>query len=130
MTLVRSIQVKFFVETKDMYRERVYATARCLIIIIINISPCVFISPINTQESFPDLKKGIKLPKSPLQWSTANDFFKLTFSNLPITPRDLNNNINTMATVVYNYSARILDMSTIIMMFNTKENMKAFQLKI
>ena len=61
------------------------------------------ISPINTQENFPDLKKGIKLPKSPLQWSTANDFFKLTFSNLPITPRDLNNNINTMATVVYNY---------------------------
>ena len=34
------------------------------------------ISPINTQESFPDLKKRIKLPKSPLQWSTANDFFK------------------------------------------------------
>ncbi|CAB4010466.1 Hypothetical predicted protein [Paramuricea clavata] len=61
------------------------------------------ISHINTQENFPDLKKGIKLPKSPLQWSTANDFFKLTFSNLPITPRDLNNNINTMATVVYNY---------------------------
>ena len=61
------------------------------------------ISPTNTQENFPDLKKGIKLPKSPLQWSTANDFFKLTFSNLPITPRDLNNNINTMTTVVYNY---------------------------
>ena len=61
------------------------------------------ISPINTQENFPDLKKGIKLPKSPLQWSTANDFFKLTFSNLPITLRDLNNNINTMATIVYNY---------------------------
>ena len=35
--------------------------------------------------------------------NVANDFFKLTFSNLPITPRDLNNNINTMATVVYNY---------------------------
>jgi hypothetical protein len=56
------------------------------------------ISTINTQENFPDLKKGIKLPKSPIQWSTANDF-----SNLPITPRDLNNNINTMATVVYSY---------------------------
>ncbi|CAB4032374.1 Hypothetical predicted protein, partial [Paramuricea clavata] len=62
------------------------------------------ISYITTQEIFPDLKKGIKLPKSPLQWSTAaNDLFKLTFSNLPITPRDLNNNINTMATVVCNY---------------------------
>ena len=61
------------------------------------------ISPLNTQENFPDLKRGIKLPKSPLQWSTANDFFKLTFPNHPITPDDLNNNINTMVTVVYNY---------------------------
>ena len=57
----------------------------------------------NCQENFPDLMKGIKLPKSPLQWSIANDFFKLTFSNHPITPQDLNNNINTMATVIYNY---------------------------
>ena len=61
------------------------------------------ISPLNTQENFPDLKRGIKLPKSPLQWPTANDFFKLTFLNHPITPDDLNNNINTMVTVVYNY---------------------------
>ena len=59
------------------------------------------ISPLNTQENFPDLKRGIKLPKSPLQWSTANDFFKLTFLNHPITPDGLNNNINTMVTVVY-----------------------------
>jgi hypothetical protein len=36
------------------------------------------ISPLNTQENFPDLKRGIKLPKSPLQWSTANDFFMLS----------------------------------------------------
>ena len=57
----------------------------------------------NCQENFPDLMKGIKLPKSPLLWSIANDFFKLTFSNHPITPQDLNNNINTMATVIYNY---------------------------
>ena len=61
------------------------------------------ISPLNTQENFPDFKRGIKLPKSPLQWSTANDFFKLTFLNHPITPDDLNNNINAMVTVVYNY---------------------------
>ena len=57
----------------------------------------------STEENFSDLKKGIKLPKSPLQWSTANDFFKLTFSNHPIKSDDLNNNINTMATVIYNY---------------------------
>ena len=61
------------------------------------------ISASSMQENFPHLKKGIKLPKTPLQWSTANDFFKLTFSNLPITAHDLNNSINTMVTVVYNY---------------------------
>ena len=61
------------------------------------------ISTLNIHENFPDLKRGIKLLKSPLQWSTANDFFRLTFSNHPITPGDLNNNINTMVTVVYNY---------------------------
>ena len=61
------------------------------------------VSHFSTEENFPDLKKGIKLPKSPLQWSTANDFFKLTFSNHPIKSDDLNNNINTMATVIYNY---------------------------
>ncbi len=33
----------------------------------------------NAQEVFPDLKKGIKLQKSPLQWSTANAFFNSLF---------------------------------------------------
>jgi hypothetical protein len=31
------------------------------------------ISPSNTQENFPDLKRGIKLPKSPLQMVTPDD---------------------------------------------------------
>ena len=35
------------------------------------------------------LKKGIKLPKSPLEWSTANDYFKSTLSNYPIKLLDL-----------------------------------------
>ena len=39
------------------------------------------VSSLNSQETFPDLKKGIKLSKSPLQWSNANDFFHLTLSN-------------------------------------------------
>lgn len=33
------------------------------------------VSNVNSQEAFPDLKKGIKLLNSPLQWSNANDFF-------------------------------------------------------
>jgi hypothetical protein len=43
------------------------------------------ISSLNSQESYPDLKKGIKLPKSPIQWSNATDFFQFTLSNQPIT---------------------------------------------
>ena len=41
-------------------------------------------STVDHKNNFPSLKKGIKLPKSPLQWSAANEFFKLTFSNQPI----------------------------------------------
>jgi hypothetical protein len=37
------------------------------------------ISSLNSQEIYPDLKKGIKLPKSPIQWSNANDFFNSLF---------------------------------------------------
>ena len=58
---------------------------------------------LNSEESYPDLKKGIKLPKSPLQWSIANDFFQLTLSNHPITMQEINKSINTMTTVIYNY---------------------------
>ena len=58
---------------------------------------------LNSEESYPDLKKGIKLPKSPLQWSIANDFFQFTLSNHPITMQEINNSINTMTTVIYNY---------------------------
>ena len=47
------------------------------------------------------------MPKSPFQWSSANDFFKLTFSNHAIKPYDLNDNMNTMATVIYNYFSEI-----------------------
>ena len=43
------------------------------------------------------------MPKSPLQWSNANDFFHLTLSNYPIASQDINKSINTMATVIYNY---------------------------
>ena len=54
------------------------------------------ISSLNSQESYPDLKKGIKLPKSPIQWSNANDFFQFTLSNQPITTQEISKSINTM----------------------------------
>ena len=49
------------------------------------------------------LQKEIKLPKSPLEWSTANDYFKSTLSNYPIKSLDLDSNISFMSTVIYNY---------------------------
>jgi hypothetical protein len=49
------------------------------------------------------LKKGIKLPKSPIQWPNANDFFQFTLSNQPITTQEISKCINAMTTVIYNY---------------------------
>ena len=54
-------------------------------------------------KNYPDLKKGIKLPKSPIQWSNANDFFQFNLSNQPITTQEISKCINTMTTVIYNY---------------------------
>ena len=45
-------------------------------------------------QSIPDLKRGIKLPKSNLQWSTANNYFKFALqTNQPISSQDLDSNI-------------------------------------
>ena len=42
-------------------------------------------------ESFPELKKGIKLPKNDSEWSTANDYFKFALqTDHPIAPQDIN----------------------------------------
>jgi hypothetical protein len=41
-------------------------------------------------ESFPELKKGINLPKNDSEWSTANDYFKWALQpNDPITLQDV-----------------------------------------
>ena len=61
------------------------------------------VSSLNFQETFSDLKKGIKLPESPLEWYNGNDFFQLILSNYPIASQDIDKSINTMATVIYNY---------------------------
>ena len=49
----------------------------------------------------PVLKKGIRLPKSDSEWATANEFFK--FCLQPITPQDLNGNIQQLNQTVYQY---------------------------
>ena len=47
-------------------------------------------SPQPEDHCFPDIKKGINLPKSEEQWLTANDYFKSVLSlNPPITVQNL-----------------------------------------
>ena len=50
-----------------------------------------------------DLKLGIKLPKSHIQWSIANDYFKATFLNNPISAQNANAAIKEMNDVICNY---------------------------
>ena len=57
-------------------------------------------------ESFPELKKGIKLPKNDSEWSTANDYFKFALqTDHPIAPQDINSKIKLLNDAVYNYFA-------------------------
>ena len=57
-------------------------------------------------ESFPELKKGIKLPKNDSEWSTANDYFKFALqTDHPIASQDINSKIKLLNDAVYNYFA-------------------------
>ena len=49
------------------------------------------------------LNKEIKLPKSPLQWSTTYEYFKSTLSHYPIKSYDLNSNVSFVSTAIYGY---------------------------
>ena len=56
--------------------------------------------------NFPVLKKGVKLPKSDAEWSTADSYFKFELRlNAPIRIEDLSSSITLMNDVVYNYFA-------------------------
>ena len=57
-------------------------------------------------ESFPELKHGINLPKNDSGWQTANDYFKCALQfNDPITMQDVNSKIKLLNDVIYNYFA-------------------------
>ncbi|KXJ07397.1 hypothetical protein AC249_AIPGENE12732 [Exaiptasia diaphana] len=65
-----------------------------------------FIDDLTVENSNPDIKKGIKLPKNDDDWLTANAYFKsVLYSNLPISAKDINLNIQQLNDVVYNYFA-------------------------
>ena len=47
------------------------------------------------EECIPDLKRGIKPPKSNSEWSTAKEYFKFALqANEPITSHNLDSNIS------------------------------------
>ncbi|CAB4027255.1 Hypothetical predicted protein [Paramuricea clavata] len=57
-------------------------------------------------DSFPELKKGINLPKNDSEWSTANDYFKCALQpSDPITLQDLNSKIKLLNDAIYSYFA-------------------------
>ena len=61
---------------------------------------------IASDQYFPVLKKGVKLPKSDAEWSTADSYFKFELRlNAPIIIEDLSSSITLMNDVVYNYFA-------------------------
>ena len=53
---------------------------------------------------FPEMKKGIKLPKNDSEWLTANDYFKCALQlSDPITLQDVNSKIKLLNNTIYNY---------------------------
>ena len=55
---------------------------------------------------YPELRKGINLPKSNSEWLTANEYFKFSvLSNAPIKSQDLNASIKLLNTTICNYFA-------------------------
>ena len=60
----------------------------------------------NQDDEYPELKKGINLPKTNSEWLTANEHFKFSLmSNPPIKSHDLNSSINLLNDTIYNYFA-------------------------
>ena len=49
------------------------------------------------------MKKGVKVPKSPKQWASANDFFKVAFSNKPKGSSNVSDVTKECNFVIYNY---------------------------
>ena len=59
-----------------------------------------------SDENFPELKKGLNLPKTDPEWLTANEYFKCALPiNDPITSLDFNSKIKLLNDSIYNYFA-------------------------
>ena len=60
----------------------------------------------NQDDEYPELKKGINLPKTDSEWLTANEYFKFALApDPPITNHDLNLSIKHLNYTMYTYFA-------------------------
>ncbi len=60
----------------------------------------------NQDDEYPELKKGINLPKTDSEWLTANEYFKFALApDPPITSHDLNLSIKHLNETMYTYFA-------------------------
>ena len=55
---------------------------------------------------YPELKKGINLPKTDSEWLTANEYFKFALAtDPPIISQDLSSSIRHLNDTIYNHFA-------------------------
>ena len=52
------------------------------------------------------LKRGVKLPKSAIEWTLADEYFKAVLSNQPIRNEELDSNIEQLNDVIFEYCRR------------------------
>ena len=86
-------------------------------------------SPQPEDHCFPDIKRGINLPKSEEQWLTANEYFKSVLSlNPPITVQNLSSCVKLLNDTVYDYfsanSGQVAQAPDESLIRNTKANLK------
>ena len=53
------------------------------------------------------IKPGVKLPRSPDEWTAANDYFKTVFGNFQMQPTSIDLTIEFMNNNIYNYFANL-----------------------
>ncbi|CAB3982987.1 Hypothetical predicted protein [Paramuricea clavata] len=87
-------------------------------------------TPTVEKEDIASLRKGIKLPKSNSEWSTANEHFKFALqSNDPITSQDLNSNIKLLNNIIYDYVAQNFGYSESVPVNSLLNKYKDYEIK-
>ena len=70
---------------------------------ILNVDTCCELEVSIDSLEVPEIKPGIKLPKSNEEWNTANEYFTSIFLNIKIRPNSNDSNIKYVSDSTYNY---------------------------